>query len=140
MPAKKITSNEVKHLEFIQDAITRMNSNAFQSRTWMLVIITALLGSYANTGNRSFVLLGLLPTVVFWISDTYFLQQERKFRGVYDDVAGISENPQPVKPFAMPLGQYVGGKYSFWDVFFSISILPFYALVIAVLVVVYSFG
>ncbi len=140
MTAKKISAEEIKHLEFIQASISRMNSNAFQMRTWMLVLVTALLGSYANTGNRNFALLALLPTVIFWFSDAYFLQLERKFRGVYNDVAGISENPKVIKPFAMPLNLYTGGKYSFWDVFFSISMLPFYALVIVVLVVVYSIG
>lgn len=137
---KPLSENQVKHLEFIQDAIARMNNNSFQMRAWMLLLVTALLGSFANTGKREFVLLALFPVFVFWILDTYFLQLERKFRGVYNDVAGISANPKQVKPFAMPLDQYTEGKYSFMDVFLSISMLPFYALIIAVLVAVYFLG
>jgi hypothetical protein len=141
MTDEKFThEDKIKHLEFIQDAIARMNSNSFQMRAWMLLLVTALLGSFANTGKREFVLLALFPTIVFWILDTYFLQLERKFRGVYEDVAGISDNPKAIKPFAMPINLYEGGKYAFWDVFFSKSMFPFYALVIVVLTVVYVIG
>lgn len=137
MAVKKLTSEQIKHLEFIQDAITRMNSNSFQMKSWMLVIVTALLGSFANTGNQNFILLALLPTVIFWCLDTYYLQQERKFRGIYNDVAGLSKEPKEVKPFAMPIQQYEGGKYSFTDVFLSITILPLYFLIIVILLAIY---
>ena len=93
----QFTDEQIKHLEFIQDAISRMNSNSFQMKSWVLVIVTALLGSFANTGNKNFVLLAIFPTIIFWFLDTYYLQLERKFRGVYNDVAGISENPKSVK-------------------------------------------
>jgi hypothetical protein len=34
MAAKKFSSEEVKHLEFIQGVITRMNTNSFQMKGW----------------------------------------------------------------------------------------------------------
>jgi hypothetical protein len=131
------STDQIKHLEFIQDAITRMNSNSFQMKSWMLVLVTALLGSFANTGNQSFILLALLPTVIFWGLDTYYLQQERKFRGIYNDVTGLSKEPKEIKPFAMPINLYEGGKYSFMDVFLSITILPLYLLIIVILLAIY---
>lgn len=134
---KELSPNQIKHLEFIQDAVSRMNSNSFQMKSWMLVIATALLGSFANTGNQNFILLALLPTVIFWGLDSYYLQQERKFRGIYNDVAGLSKEPKEVKPFAMPINLYEDGKYSFWDVFLSVTTLPLYFLVIAILLAIY---
>jgi hypothetical protein len=141
MPTKtsELTKEQIKHLDYIQNAITRMNSNSFQMKSWMLLIVTALLGSYANTGNRNFVLLALLPTAMFWFLDTYYLQQERKFRGIYNDVTGVSESPKEVKLFAMPTHLYEGEKYAFMDVFLSRTILPLYALMIGILVVIYIF-
>ncbi|NOH03814.1 MAG: hypothetical protein HND47_18550 [Chloroflexi bacterium] len=137
--AKKITDQEIKHLELIQGAVNRFAANSFQMKGWMLVVATALLGSFANTGNKNFVLLALFPTVVFWFLDAYYLQQERKFRGVYEDVSGNSKDPKPVQPFAMPIGQYEGGKYSLWDVFTSITIFTLYGSIIVILLAIYFF-
>ncbi|MBN8579757.1 MAG: hypothetical protein J0L96_03730 [Anaerolineae bacterium] len=131
------SDEQIKHLEFIQDAITRMNSNSFQMKSWMLILVTALLGSFANTGNKNFVLLALLPTLIFWGLDTYYLQLERKFRGVYNDVTGLAKEPKEIKLFAMPINLYEGGKYSFGDVFLSVTILPLYLLVIGILLLIF---
>lgn len=140
MPRKTtFTDHEIKHLEFIQGVIDRMGSNSFQMKSWMLVVATALLGSFANTGNKNFVLLAIFPTVIFWFLDSYFLQQERKFRGVYDDVIGNSKDPKPILPFTMPIGQYQGGKYSLWDVFTSMTIFTLYGSIIVILLAIYFF-
>ena len=129
--------DRIKHLELIQDAIARMGSNSFQMKSWMLVVATALLGTFAITNNKGLILLAILPTVIFWGLDAYYLQQERKFEGLYNDVAGISENPKPVRPFEMPLQLYNENKYTFWNVFGSVTIMTLYATVIAILLVIY---
>lgn len=131
----EFSNDQVKHLEFIQKAVDRMGSNSFQMKSWMLVVVTALLGSYANTLNKNFVLLAIFPTVIFWFLDAYFLQQERKFRGIYNDVIGNNN----IKPYTMPIGQYTGGKYSLWDVFTSITLFTLYGSIILVLIVIYFF-
>lgn len=136
---KELSPNQIKHLEFVQGNVIRFNSNSFQMRSWMLVVVTALLGSFANTGNQNFIVLALLPTIIFWVLDSYYLQLERKFRGIYNDVAGLSKEPKEVKPFAMPINQYTEDKYSFWDVFLSPTILPLYLLIIVVLLAIYFF-
>ncbi len=135
----ELSDHEIKHLEFIQGAIGRMGANSFQMKSWMLVVVTALLGSYANTGSKNFALLAVFPTFIFWCLDTYYLQQERKFRGIYNDVAGISEHPQAVRPFEMPIHLYNEKKHLFWDVFGSFTIVLLYGSIIAVLLVIYFF-
>ena len=134
-----ISENKVKHLDFIQSNIARMNSNSFQMKSWMLIIVTALLGSFANTQNHNFVLLALLPTVIFWGLDSYYLQLERKFRGIYNDVAGLSKEPKDIKLFSMPTNLYEGGNYSYIDVLLSLTTLPLYLLIITVLLAIYYF-
>lgn len=134
--AKKFSDEEIKHLEFIQGVITRMNSNSFQMKGWMVAIVSALLAVFASTNNKSFVLVAILPAVIFWFLDTYYLQQERKFRGVYNDVAGITKNNK-VALFAMPVHLYTDKKYSFTDVFWSITIWTLYLSVIVILLGIY---
>lgn len=136
MPAKKFSPEEVKHLEFIQGVITRMNSNSFQMKGWMVAIVSALLAVYAGTGNNSFVLVATVPTVIFWFLDTYYLWQERKFRGVYNDVAGITNNNK-IALFAMRPNLYTGGKFSYFNVFFSVTIVWVYLPVIGILLGIY---
>lgn len=115
-----------KHLEFVQSVITRMNANSFQIKNWAITIVAALLAIFASTKNELFILVSLFPVIVFWLLDTYYLMQERKFRGLYNDIAGVSENPKSIKEFEIRTDLYVYGKYSFFNVLKSSTILPLY--------------
>ena len=131
--------DKIKHLEFIQGVVTRMNSNSFQMKGWMVVIVSALLAIYADNNNGLYPLFALLPTFIFWGLDAYYLQQERKFRGLYNDVAGISEKPKEIKLFAMRPDLYTGGKYSYWDVVKSVTLIWLYLPVVGILLVIYCY-
>ena len=80
--------DQIKHLEFIQAVITRMNANSFQLKGWSIAIVSALLALYANSNNVIYIFVAIIPTLLFWGLDAYYLQQERKFRGVYNNVSG----------------------------------------------------
>ena len=129
----------IKHLEFIQGGINRFASNSFQMKGWMLTIVSALLGFYANSNNTRFALVAVVPVVIFWILDSYYLQLERQFRGIYNDVTGLSKDAKPVRPFEMPIQNYTEGKYSFWDVFFSKWMMLLYFPVILLLLGIHFF-
>jgi hypothetical protein len=133
-----MNAEKMKHLEFIQDVITRMNTNSFQMKGWMVAIVSAILAIFASTKNHNFVLVALLPALIFWFLDTYYLWQERKFRGLYSDVAGVTKNHE-IPLFAMRPDLYAGGKYSYWGVFRSVTILPLYLSVIVILLGIYLF-
>jgi len=128
-----MSKDKLKHLEFIQNVITRMNTNSFQIKGWTVTIVTAILVIYASTKNYYFVLSGIFPTLIFWFLDTYYLTQERKFRGLYNDVAEVSENPKQIKLFAMRPDLYIKGKYSYWNVFWSTTIWKLYLTIIIIL-------
>lgn len=119
-----MTPDQLKHLEFIQAIITRMNSNSFQLKGWAITIVSALLALYASSSNVTYIFIAIAPTVLFWFLDTYYLQQERKFRGVYDDAVALS-----VPVFVMPIQNYTGGKYSFFNVFWSKTIALLYGII-----------
>ena len=130
---------KIKHLEFIQNVITRMNTNSFQIKGWSIVIVSAMLAIYASTQNSYFFLAAAFPTLIFWFLDAYYLNQERKFRGLYNDVAGVTDEPKDIKLFAMRPDFYVGGKYSYWSSFFSTTILKMYLSVIVILVSLFAY-
>ncbi|MDR3326605.1 MAG: hypothetical protein LBT04_00460 [Prevotellaceae bacterium] len=126
--------NEEKrqHLEFIQNGITRMNTNSFQIKGMAITIVSALIAIYASTSNTVFVFLGIAPTILFWLLDSYYLQQERKFRGVYNNVTGL-KNDVEIKLYEMPIQKFQGGQYCFCKVFFSKTIAWLYGIVVFLL-------
>jgi hypothetical protein len=132
-------NNEVtlKHLDFIQCAVTRMNANSFQIKGMSITITAAILALYASSKNPLYFFVTVIPTFIFWFLDAYYLQQERKFRGVYKDVAGLSaeSNLIPVRKFEMPLQKYKGGEYCYLAVFWSRTIWPIYFIPLIILII-----
>jgi hypothetical protein len=126
-----MSDEEMKHLEFIQSIITRMNANSFLLKGWSITITAALLALYAGGQNAAFIVIAIIPMVIFWFLDTYYLQQERQFRGIYNDVAGLTGEADKiqVRLFEMPLQKYqkkYNKKYGYWNVFLSKTLSLFY--------------
>ena len=125
---------KVKHLEMIQSIITRMNQNSFMLKGWMITIVSALLAIYADKGKIAYLLVSIFPILVFWFLDAYYLQQERKFRGIYNDI--VEEKDIPA--FKMPIGEYnkkKDCKYSYCDVFWSKTIAGLYCTILVAIVI-----
>ena len=114
------------HLQFIQNVITRMNVNSFQVKTWTVSIIVALVALAVNSKNYMYILISVVPTILFWTLDSYYLQQERKFRGLYKDV--VLGN---VPLYLMQINRYREGIYQFSSALFSNSIIKFYGAILA---------
>lgn len=83
--------NKRKHLEFIQNIITRMSNNLFFLRGWTITLITALFAVLIKESNHDFIYIVYLPIAIFWILDGYFLSQERLFRALYNNVRLLNE-------------------------------------------------
>lgn len=127
----------VKHLEFIQNSIERMNQNAFHVKGWMIAIVSALLALYASNGNVLFIAIAIVPVIICWFLDAYYLQLERKFRGIYNDVAMLSAEDSRVivRLFEMPLHKYQCGKYCYLNILFSKTVVPLYLPVFVGLII-----
>ena len=125
--------NKIKHLEFIQNIISRMNSNSFQIKNWMITILAAMLALYANSHNNViYIFAAIIPTFLFWGLDSYYLQQERKFRKLYDDV--LSDESE-IAIFSMPIEKYKDGKCCFLKSFISKTTGWLYGTIIVLLII-----
>ena len=99
-----MSNTKEKHLDYLQNNIDRMNRCSFQMKGWTITIIAALLAICAagigtnHHGNYMFVLVGIVPTIVFYILDSYYLMKEKNLIKVYKIVAGISESSIDIKP------------------------------------------
>lgn len=127
-----------QHLEFIQNIITRMNTNSFQLKGLSITLVSALMAIYASNHKLIFLLIGIPPTILFWFLDSYYLQQERKFRGVYNDVTGL-KNKIEVKLYEIPIQKYtkeIDKQYSYCNVLLSKTIVSLYLSIVIFLIIV----
>lgn len=65
--------DKLKHLEFIEDNIARMNKCSFQMKGWTITLVSALLAVFATTLDKGItskvnvilVFIGIFPTIFF---------------------------------------------------------------------------
>jgi hypothetical protein len=86
-----MTEDGRKHLEFIQQVVTRMNSNSFQLKGWSVALVAGLFALAVAEANKVFAGLAIFPIVVFWLLDAYYLGMERWFRGLYDHLRVMTD-------------------------------------------------
>lgn len=86
-----MNENKLKHLEFVQNIITRMNTNSFMIKGWSVTLVSALFALAADKANLKFVFIAYLPLLVFWVLDGVFLSQEKQYRELYKEVASKDE-------------------------------------------------
>ena len=113
----------LKHLEFIQAVITRLANDSFLMKGWALTVAGAFYGFAVKGTNWKLAAIGLMPVLIFWGLDAYFLRQERLFRGLYDQVR--QRNPR-IEPFAMNAAAYASGVASWARTLVSQTLAPFY--------------
>jgi hypothetical protein len=124
-----------KHLDYLQAIITRMNTNSFQLKNMAIVILTAMFAIFAATPKVFLLFFTGFPLIVFWFLDAYYLQQERKFRAMYKDVSGLT-NQFEIKTYDMPIEKYSGNGCSFIESFISKTIFLFYVSLLLIVVVI----
>lgn len=70
------------HVEMSQGIITRMASNSSNCKNWCITVITAILALYASKDNCPplLILVALIPNLLFYLTDCFYLGLERLFR------------------------------------------------------------
>lgn len=84
--------NKLKHLEFIQAAITRMATNSFLFKGWAITIATGLSAFAAVNTKASLLVIAIISTALFWGLDGYYLWLERGFIELHNEVAAKDES------------------------------------------------
>lgn len=126
---------KVKHLEFIQGVVNRLSTNSFLLKGWSVVLVAALLGLGTQEETAELVYLALLPVLVLWGLDGYFLWQERLYRLLYDFVR---EKDEESIDFSMNPKPIMGEDKGWHRAVFSRTLVTFHGvLIIAIAVVMY---
>lgn len=132
-------AEEIKYLDYIQSAITRMADNSFKLKGLALTVLSAFIAMYVKFGDCFLLLASALPMFIFWTLDSYYLQQEIKFRKIYNHVTGIEtdEGLDGISIFEMPLNR-VKVK-SVLHIMFSKTEWPLYFLLILLLLGIFAY-
>ncbi len=135
-PLNHESSAVQKHLDIIQGVITRMAENSRSCKVWCVTLVAATLVLVARTGEPKHALIALIPTMLFLFLDSYYLALERAFiKSQNEFVSKLHKGalvPTDVyKVIPMGMGMPLVGRCLFG----SVSILPFYVLVAATVLV-----
>ena len=122
---------KMKHLELIQNIINRMASNSFLVKGWCVTLVSVLLALESQSSNAKYLLVALLPALMFWILDAYFLRQERLFRKLYDGVRILDE-----KSIDFSMNTLSFTKTTSWlSALFSQTLIIFYGLILIAIII-----
>jgi len=124
-----------KHLDVLQGIIQRMAGNSSAAKTWCITIVSALLALGAGGQAPALGWITLLPVLMFWVMDSYYLSLERAFiklyrQSVYAAYCGELK-PEDLR-FTTPLESSLK---DWWSAFFSTSVLVFYPVILLLIVI-----
>lgn len=131
MPEKKI-----KHIEMIEAIIERMAKNSFQLKGWSMTLIAVVGAISAQGSDKRFILLAFIPIIGFWVLDSFYLQQERKYKQLYKNVVTKDETQID---FCLDTSRATGTteemkRLCFCKCMFSITEICFYPLITVALI------
>jgi len=120
---------KLKHLELCQNVVTRMAGNSFFLKGWAVTITSAIfaISSVEKIGHGIFIV--IIPILIFWFLDSYYLRQERLYRKLYDAVRVKKEEEID---FSLNASVFNSDVQSLIRIMFSVSILPFYSSLLLV--------
>lgn len=124
---------KVKHLEMIQAVVSRMAGNSFLIKGWSVTLVSALFALAASGSKFEFILVCYFALPIFWILDSYYLHQERAYRGLYESVRIKKEADVD---FSMSASTFETENNSWASSAFSKTIVTFYGGTIAIVVLV----
>lgn len=126
MTNSELSQATQSHLTILQNIIQRMATNSSSSKAWCITLVSAILVIVADKGKPQFFWIAILPIVLFYLLDVYYLYLEKGFRATYNEFIRKLHAGKVDKEdlFAVVIS---GDKLKLAvDSLFSLSTLPFY--------------
>lgn len=123
------------HLGIVQAVIQRMASNSASCKTWCITLVSAILVVVADKGKPEYVWLALIPTILFFGLDAYYLALEKMFRLSYNNFIDKLHQGRVIGSdlyVVVPSGNMIR---TMWASILSFSIWPFYLTLILMVLI-----
>ena len=117
--------NKLKHLEMVQSVINRMANNSFMLKGWAVTLVAGIFVLAGKDTDKLYFLVAYIPVIVFWLLDSYYLLQERLYRGLYEKVR-LSEESEIDFSLRVTKEEFGNEKNKFIFCVVSITELWFY--------------
>ena len=126
------------HIEVMQGVINRMAGNSGSCKVWCVTLVAAILVLVARTGEPKHALIAVVPILLFLFLDSYYLALERAFIASQNAFVvklheGELETTHVFKVVPIGMGWWLVVR----SLFGSLSILPFYLLIAATVLLVW---
>lgn len=79
------SSSVQSYLNILQSIISRMAGNSANCKTLCITLVSAILVVIADKAKANYAWIALIPVILFFFLDAYYLGQERSFRATYND-------------------------------------------------------
>ncbi|WP_230458722.1 hypothetical protein [Leptospira santarosai] len=122
--------NKHKHLEFIQNTITRMNNNSFLIKAWTITILSGMFTLAPDDSKPQIYFFIFVPLISLWILDSLYLRYERKYRALYNEV---SKKKEKHIDFSMDISKLKSSKFNLSSCMFSETQRYFYGILFVLL-------
>lgn len=74
----------LKHIDMYQGIINRMAANSAACKRWSITLVSAILAFVVKENQTQLAILAVLPLMIFWFLDAYYLGLENKFRSFFN--------------------------------------------------------
>lgn len=138
-----LNDDDRQYIEMLQGNIERMAGNSANCKTWMVTIVSALIALQCSIDDSNWwILLGILPIVLFWYLDVYYLHLQRGMRNLETDFLNMLRdkdfemyekklfnfNPYKIKKKNLTKEQIRRGLVATNDRWFTKSVIFFYGM------------
>ena len=132
----KVTDNMKEYLSLVQEPIGRLSTSSALFKGFAATIVTGIgLLSYENMSSIILVL-SFLPVIAFLALDLYYLQLEKCYRGLYNDILSGRHDLDFRVDIPKDREFRKRAKATVWDCVKSPSIWMFYVPIFIVLLTI----
>ena len=131
-------SNSVQsYLNILQGIITRMATNSANCKTLCVSLVSAILVVIADKNKPNYAWIALIPIVLFFLLDSYYLGQERSFRDIYNKFISDlhSGNVETDRIFVLKPLKGMNVVNSLFASSISFSVYPFYLTLVLTVII-----
>lgn len=131
-----------KEIDLIQGVINRMAHNSFMLKGWLVTIIVAVLALTKDTLLTNKVdylsLILMLPLIVFWYLDAFFLHKEICYRKLYDWVIEKRKKTDE-HLYSLNYKRFEKDVDNIFCIMFSKTLFPFYGITAMILIGIFIY-
>ena len=131
------SSSVQNYLNILQGIITRLASNSANCKTWCVSLVSAILVVIADKNKPNYAWIALIPILLFFLLDSYYLGQERSFRDIYNKFINDlhSGNVETDRLFILKPLKGMNVVNSLFASSLSFSVYPFYLTLVLTVII-----